>query len=144
LNFYIANPEIQWSLLAHVVSRNVSYNLTDLKTRYFKRLIDKSALLHIFHTYEKANWIIFSDAFPQLLLYEYNKFNRLNDYSILEENQTSEFIIKEWEIYHRNKENKQLTISQIINEQNLIHKTVIKDKLINKNVFQSLAFNLQD
>ncbi|MDF2947036.1 MAG: hypothetical protein K0S51_1715 [Bacillales bacterium] len=76
--------------------------MSDLKTRYFKRLIDKSILLHIFNTYEKANWIIFSDAFPQLLLYEYNKFNRLNDYSILEENQTSEFIIREWEIYHRN------------------------------------------
>ncbi|UTW69707.1 DUF2515 family protein [Anaerobacillus sp. HL2] len=41
--------------------------------KYLKGLLPKKYPEVLFLTYERANWLIFSDAYPQLLLYEKSK-----------------------------------------------------------------------
>lgn len=47
--------------------------MTDLEGEYYSNLLSQTVKRRLFHLYEKANWLIFLDAFPQLLLYEESK-----------------------------------------------------------------------
>jgi len=70
LHFYSQYPEIHWSFLGHMVSRNAGWNMTDLKGDLLARLLSEKEHQQYFDFIERGNWIIFQDAFPQLLLYE--------------------------------------------------------------------------
>lgn len=72
LRYYQENKAIKWSFLAHMVSRNAGWNMCDLKGKWFSKVIGKQKRDLLFQTYEKANWLIFQDAYPQLLLYQYS------------------------------------------------------------------------
>lgn len=76
-SFYKRNPEIRWAMLASLVSRNAGYSMCDLKGDWLPRMLSADTRKHLFLTYERANWLIFQDAFPQLLLYEYSKQQRI-------------------------------------------------------------------
>lgn len=39
LTFYQKRPEVQWALLAHLVSRNAGWNMTDLRGEFLPRLL---------------------------------------------------------------------------------------------------------
>lgn len=56
-----------------MVSRNAGYCMTDLKGVWFQKLLDEKTRKALFLTYEDANWLIFSDAYPQLMIYEWSK-----------------------------------------------------------------------
>lgn len=97
-NFYVAywekNKEIPWALLAHLVSRNAGYQMTDL-VRYIKYsrnpltalvvsrvltplgaagvLVNAPILLLMFRFLEAGNFLIFHDVFPQLAAYSLAK-----------------------------------------------------------------------
>lgn len=143
-NFYRRNPEIEWSFLASMVSRNAGYSMTDLEGSWFPFCIEKEKREAIFYTYERANWLIFKDAYPQLLIYEASKrlkrplFNHLSAFSV------SMFMQKEWERFYMDGERKRLMVAQIINEQNLIQIPIIEHPFYKQKVFTSFCFRFQD
>lgn len=143
-NFYNRHPEVSWSFLASMVSRNAGWNMCDLEGIWFPKIIKKKFLKKLFFTYERANWLIFHDAFPQLLLYHYStKINRPM-FHLLKFFQISSFMEREWQRFWLEKNGKRLMVSLIINEQNIIQKPVMKNPVFKKSVFQSALFFFQD
>ncbi|WHY75844.1 DUF2515 domain-containing protein [Neobacillus sp. WH10] len=142
--FYKKNPDIIWSFLASMVSRNGGWNMCDLEGSIFPQLIDAGMRKQLFLTYERANWLIFHDVFPQLLLYQYStKINR-SMFHLLPYFNVSTFIQKEWNRYWKEKDRKRMTTALIINEQNVIQTPVIEHPVFKKKVFHSMIFSFQD
>jgi len=142
--FFKKNPDIIWSFLASMVSRNGGWNMCDLEGSIFPQLIDASMRKQLFLTYERANWLIFQDVFPQLLLYHYStKINR-SMFHLLPYFNVSAFIQKEWNQYWEVNDRSRLTTALIINEQNVIQTPVIEHPVFKKKVFHSMIFSFQD
>ncbi|WP_066384938.1 DUF2515 family protein [Neobacillus mesonae] len=144
LSYFKRNPDIIWSFLAHMVSRNGGWNMCDLEGQVFSQLIPPQTRKQLFLTYERANWLIFHDVFPQLLLYQYS--TKLNKplFHLLPYFHVSSFIQAEWVRYWKEKDRNRLTTSLIINEQNVIHTPVIEHPSFKKRVFRTMLFNFQD
>ncbi|MDR4888675.1 DUF2515 domain-containing protein [Fredinandcohnia sp. QZ13] len=143
-SFYRRHNEIRWSFLASQVSRNAGWNMTDLEGEWFPKILSKKERKILFSTYERANWLIFSDAYPQLLVYEYSNQVGKPYFHMLKLFSVSRFIESEWEYYWRHREGNRLVTAQIINEQNIIQKPVIEHPFYRKRVFQRFFYNLQD
>lgn len=73
--FYHRYPEVKWAFLASMVSRNAGWNMCDLQGKNMKKALSKQTRDLLFLTYERANWLIFKDVFPQLLLYAVSRKN---------------------------------------------------------------------
>ncbi|WML40337.1 DUF2515 domain-containing protein [Neobacillus sp. OS1-2] len=143
-SYFKKNPDIIWSFLASMVSRNGGWNMCDLEGSIFPQLLDDRVRKQLFHTYERANWLIFHDVFPQLLLYQYStKINRPM-FHLLPYFNVSVFIQKEWKRYWKENNRNRLTTALIINEQNVIQTPVIEHPVYKKKVFQSMIFSFQD
>lgn len=83
LNFWRRNPDIPWALIAHLVSRNAGYQMTDLE-RFYQWKVRSSVLspptildvlapaqiIALFAFLETGNFLIFRDVQPQLDAYE--------------------------------------------------------------------------
>ena len=65
--FWRRHPEVHWALLAAFVSRNAGYFMTDLKSTRYRRPLTARRKERAFQALERCNWLIFRDAFPQLL-----------------------------------------------------------------------------
>ncbi len=142
--YYKQNPDIIWTFLAHMVSRNGGWNMCDLEGAVFSQLLEPQTRKQLFLTYERANWLIFHDVFPQLLLYHYSTKYTRPLFHLLPYFNVSSFIQKEWIRYWKEKDRNRLTTALIINEQNVIHTPVIEHPVYKRKVFWSLLFNLQD
>lgn len=145
LDFYLKNPEVQWSFLAHMVSRNGGWNMTDLKASHISTLLsyDKASIL--FRFLEKANHLIFQDAYPQLLLYEESKKAGKPLFYLLSEFHVSPFMNPIWTLFWKNNKKKELlTVSLIINEQNFIEYNLLKNPYFQQKVLSSLTYQLQE
>lgn len=138
--FFKRHKEIRWALLASIVSRNAGWNMTDLESNWFRELLSLKFRSRVFLTYERANWCIFSDAYPQLLLYEYSKKWNRPLFHLLDYFHVSTFMKKEWERFWECPEIERLCTALIINEQHVIQKPVIEHPQIKKHVFQSLVY----
>ncbi|MBD1381663.1 DUF2515 family protein [Metabacillus arenae] len=143
-NFFTRHPEIKWAFLASMVSRNAGWCMTDLEGSLFKNVLTKKERNLLFLTYEDANWLIFSDASPQLLLYEISKATNTPLFNLLRRFNVSEFMIREWYEFWKNKNGQRLLTSLIINEQNLIQRPVLQNKLFKKFVFKTFPYKFQD
>ncbi|OEH93880.1 DUF2515 domain-containing protein [Bacillus solimangrovi] len=143
-SYYKRHREIKWSLLASMVSRNAGYNMTDLEGGWFPLCIKKELRHQIFITYERANWLIFQDAFSQLLIYEWSKKLNRPLFHLLSTFSVSPFMIYEWKHFWRTGDRNRLMTSLIINEQNLIQKPIIEHPFYKKKVFHSFCFHFQD
>jgi hypothetical protein len=143
-SYYERNKEIRWSFLASMVSRNAGWNMTDLEGVWFRKALNKSTRDTLFMTYEKANWLIFSDAYPQLLLYEKSKQQNKPLFYLLRAFSVSRFMEEQWNNFWFRKNGNQLVTAQIINEQNVIQKPVIEHPFYKKKVFKSFIFKFQD
>lgn len=144
LSYFKKNPDIIWSFLASMVSRNGGWNMCDLAGSIFPHLIAAKTRKQLFLTYERANWLIFQDVYPQLLVYQYStKINRPM-FHLLPYFNVSSFIQKEWQRYWKENDKERLTIALIINEQNVIQTPVIDHPVYKKKVFHSLIFSFQD
>ncbi|WP_042374544.1 DUF2515 domain-containing protein [Neobacillus jeddahensis] len=142
--YFKNHPDIIWSFLASMVSRNGGWNMCDLEGSIFPRLLDANMRKQLFLTYERANWLIFHDVFPQLLLYQYStKINRPM-FHLLPYLNVSAFIQKEWQHFWKGNDKQRLTTALIINEQNVIQTPVIEHPVYKKKVFHSLIFSFQD
>lgn len=144
LQFYCKHPEILWSFLASMVSRNGGYNMCDLEGEWLPKIINSSDRNSIFLTYERANWTIFRDAFPQLLLYQYSTKIGRPMFHLLTEFNVSVFMEKEWNIFWQTNNQKRLMVALIVNEQNVIDQTVVEVKHLKKKVFNTVLFVFQD
>ncbi|MFJ7678173.1 DUF2515 family protein [Peribacillus sp. NPDC097198] len=138
--FFLLHPEIKWSFLAGMVSRNAGWNMCDLKGVWYSQLLGSKYKRQLFLAYEEANWRIFEDAYPQLLIYHYStKFKRplfhLCPYFFI-----TDFIINEWYSFWEDGNQERLITALIINEQNIIEPIIKKRSL----VFHSILFFLQD
>lgn len=142
--YYVRNSEIRWAFLASMVSRNAGWNMTDLKGRYYATVLPQTVKKHLFLTYEEANWIIFFDAFPQLLLYEESKRRQVPLFYLLQYFNVSIFMEKEWIYFWKKKDINRLMTALIINEQNKIQKLVIENTYFKKHVFHTALFKLQE
>lgn len=139
--FFRKYPEIKWALLAGLVSRNAGWNMCDLEGICISHILTKQFRRQLFLTYEDANWRIFQDAFPQLLLYHFSiKYNRPLFY-LCKKLYITDFMEKEWEKFWRNRNERRLAYALIINEQHIIQKPVIEKRIF---VFHSILFLLQD
>lgn len=142
--FFLNYPEIKWAFLASMVSRNAGWNMCDLEGKWLPSILSKQARKELFLTYERANWLIFKDAYPQLLLYHYStKLNRPM-FHLRSFFQISAFMENEWITFWKEKNKNRLMIALIINEQNVIQKPVIKHPVYNRLVFHSFLFFFQD
>ncbi|MFC8149657.1 DUF2515 domain-containing protein [Bacillus paralicheniformis] len=140
--YFDRHPEIKWSLLASFVSRNAGWSMTDLKGRLFELGLTAFQQKWLFLTYERANWLIFSDAYPQLLLYQWSKQLDQPLFHLLSSFGVSSFMKTEWERFWHERDQKRLMYALIINEQNTIQTPIIQNPLFKKNVFQTIPFQL--
>lgn len=144
LHFFMKHPEIHWALLAHLVSRNAGWNMTDLKGEFLPKLLSEQEQVDYFLWLERGNWLIFQDAFPQLLLYEASKQANQSLFHLLPHLGVSIFMYAIWSSFWEDGNRDQLTISLIINEQNYIESRIIKNPVYKKKVTDTLPFSLQD
>ncbi|SEM83681.1 Protein of unknown function [Mesobacillus persicus] len=143
-DFYLKHPDIIWAFLASMVSRNGGYNMCDLEGDWFPLILEPPVRRTLFQTYERANWTIFRDAFPQLLLYHYSTKMGMPLFHLLVHLNISTFMKGEWESYWKERDKKRLMDALIVNEQNVIHSTVIEHPVFQRKVFNSFRFLFQD
>ena len=109
-SFYQKYPEIKWSFLASMVSRNAGWNMCDLEGSILSKSLSPEYRKRLFLTYETANAIIFRDVFPQLLLYHYSTELQTFLFHLLPEFFTSKFMQQEWtEFWYRRDEERLMT-----------------------------------
>lgn len=143
-HFFKRYPEVEWSFLASMVSRNAGYNMCDLEGVPLRDTLSSHYRNYLFLTYEKANYLIFKDVFPQLLLYHYSTILNKKMFHYLPHFFVTSFMEKEWECFWETGNCKRLMTALIINEQNVMQKPVIEDPFYQRKVFQSNLFILQD
>lgn len=144
LNFYRKHPEIEWAFLAHMVSRNAGWNMTDLKGDLLPRIMSFEELSNFFSFLERANWLIFQDAYPQLLLYEESKIRGEPLFDLLSEFSVSKFMKLAWNKHWKKHNVDQLTVSLIINEQHYIEERVMQNSHFQKTVLETFEFKMQE
>ncbi|WP_404452815.1 DUF2515 domain-containing protein [Virgibacillus necropolis] len=143
-NFYFRFPEIKWAFVASIVSRNAGWNMTDLELGPYRKLLGKTERTRLFMTYERANWLIFSDAYPQLLTYKLScKLNKPM-FHLLSDLHVSNYMKEEWKYFWKYHDKERLMTALIINEQNIIHEPVLKQSFFRFHVFDKLPYRLQN
>ncbi|WP_315970025.1 DUF2515 domain-containing protein [Bacillus massilinigeriensis] len=142
--FYHLYPEIEWAFLASMVSRNAGWNMCDLEGKWYPKIIDSNRRVKLFLTYERANWLIFQDAYPQLLLYHYSTKRNRPMFHLLKYFRVSSFMEREWMEFWSKRNKMRLLVALIINEQNVIEQPIIKHPFYKNNVFDTFLFSFQD
>ncbi|SFA74371.1 Protein of unknown function [Lentibacillus halodurans] len=143
-NFYMAFPEIKWAFVASMVSRNAGWNMTDLWLSPLRKMLSNSQRKRLFMTYERANWLIFSDAYPQLLVYQLSLNLNKPLFHLFPELNVSRYMQQEWELFWEHHDKKRLLLALIINEQNVIQRPVINQDYFKYRVFWRPPYLLQD
>ncbi len=143
LDFFHQYPEIHWAFLAHLVSRNAGWTMTDLKGEYLPHLLSVEQQHSFFSFLERGNWLIFQDAYPQLLIYQESVKNQRPLFHLLPSFHVSSFMEVVWKRFWIDKDSDILSIALIINEQHYIDSRVIENQTFNQSVFKTLPFLLQ-
>ncbi|GAE91115.1 uncharacterized protein YppC [Gracilibacillus boraciitolerans JCM 21714] len=144
LEFYKEFPEIEWAFLAHLVSRNAGWNMTDLQGSFLSALITDKEKETFFNFLERANWLIFQDAYPQLLLYKESIQQQTNLFHLLTSCGVSYFMEVLWNHFYHYRNKYLLSTALIINEQSYIEKRVIQHTTYQKSILKSAEFKIQD
>lgn len=126
LALYLRRPELHWAFLAHMVSRNGGYQMTDLKGEWLPRIMKSAETESFFQFLERANYLIFGDAYPQLLLYEKSRERGRPLFHLLPAFGVSRFMRVNWERYWRSGEEQDVTMALVVNEQNFIERRVVQ------------------
>ena len=143
LEFYQEHTEIHWALLAHLVSRNGGWNMTDLRGEWLPLLMDEHAIQPFFWFLERSNWLIFHDAYPQLLLYQEMKRTGTDFTSLLGPLGVSIFMQSYWKEFLANHDSARLTRALIVNEQQYIDQRVVQKPFTLNRIFSTFAFFTQ-
>jgi hypothetical protein len=142
-DFYFEHPEIHWAFLAHMVSRNGGWNMTDLKGDMLPHLLSEKERQDFFKFLERCNWLIFKDAYPQLLLYAESKKRRERLFHLLPYLKVSSFMEVVWNWFWDHSDSKKLAFALIINEQQYIESRVVQQSEYQINVLNQLEFRMQ-
>ncbi|GAA3409121.1 DUF2515 family protein [Paenibacillus hodogayensis] len=140
---YERRPELHWAFLAHLVSRNGGWSMTDLKGELVSRLLARSRSEAIFAFLENANSLIFQDAYPQLLLYEASLRRSRPLFHLLPSFHVSAFMRPVWEQFWRERRSPLLTVALIVNEQHYIEKRIVQNERFRRTVLETPAFQAQ-
>lgn len=140
---YRRHPELHWALLAHLVSRNGGWNMTDLRGELLPRLLRPEQREAVFRMLERANALIFQDAYPQLLLYETGKRFGRDLSRLLPAFGVSGFMGPVWSHFWRTQDSAVLTTALIVNEQHYIEGRVVRHPYYRERVLDTLFFGLQ-
>lgn len=140
---YFRTPELHWALLAHMVSRNGGWNMTDLQGEWLPWLLRAEQREAVFQFLEKANTLIFHDAYPQLLLYEWSRREGRSLFHLLPAFGVSVFMTPVWKQFWRDRDPVPLTIALIVNEQHYIEQRVVQHPYFCEKVLHTLFFGLQ-
>ncbi|WP_338555833.1 DUF2515 domain-containing protein [Paenibacillus sp. KS-LC4] len=143
LAMYKRCPELHWALLAHLVSRNGGWNMTDLQGEWLPYLLGRSAREAVFRFLERANALIFQDAYPQLLLYEASCKAGRPLFHLLPQLGVSRFMVPVWQMFWESGDSAVLTVALIVNEQNYIEKRIVQHPFFRKEVLDTFFFGLQ-
>ena len=136
-------PELHWALLAHMVSRNSGWNMTDLKSNLYAHLLPQHDASELFSFLERANALIFHDAYPQLLLYKESRKAGANLFHLLPYLGVSVFMHACWTQFWNLQDSVLLTEALIINEQQYIQKRVVENAHFQKYVLNKFFFKAQ-
>ncbi|CAH1196052.1 hypothetical protein PAECIP111893_00801 [Paenibacillus plantiphilus] len=142
-SIYFRNNELHWALLAHVVSRNGGWNMTDLKGDLLPRLLSEEQRRDTFELLERANFFIFQDAYPQLLLYETGRKIGRSLTHLLPAFGVSRFMMPVWKQFWRYNNSAVLTTALIVNEQHYIEGRIVQNSHFRKHVLNKVVFNMQ-
>lgn len=140
LDVYRAYPELHWALLAHLVSRNGGWNMTDLQGAWLPRLLTQRDRSILFGMLESSNALIFRDAYPQLSLYRESRRTGRSRFGLLPAFGVSAFMQPFWERFWIERDPVPLTVALIVNEQQVIQRRVIQDAAYKDTVLGSAAF----
>ncbi|WP_308634470.1 DUF2515 family protein [Paenibacillus silvisoli] len=141
--FYFRCPELHWALLAHMVSRNGGWNMTDLQGDLLPRLLDRSYRKQAFLLLERANALIFQDAYPQLLLYEASRKEGRELFGLLPAFGVSAFMRPVWSQFWRRRDSAVLTTALIVNEQHVIEEPIVQSRYFKEHVLHKPSFLAQ-
>ncbi|CAK8581386.1 DUF2515 family protein [Priestia megaterium] len=144
LDYYQKHPEIHWAFLAHLVSRNGGYYMTDLSTTLIKSLLSPEKQHAYFLFLEHSNSAIFHDAYAQLLLYEKSKEQNSNLFHLLPAFHISSFMKAVWDDFWQHRNKTLLSMALIVNEQYHIEKNVLFKKEFQRDVLHSWQFHTQN
>lgn len=117
--------------------------MTDLKGSTMEHLFQKEDRLHYFRFLERANSAIFADAYPQLLLFEHSKQNKIPLRKFLRIFHVSRFMYPIWEFFQSEQNSALLTIGLIINEQSMLEERILK-RSRHRVLLERIDFQLQD
>lgn len=143
LDYYQSHPELHWAFLAHLVSRNGGWSMTDLKGQWLPHLLDESLRGTMFELLEACNSLIFGDAYPQLLLYAESKRLSRNLSYLLPQFGVSAFMAPFWDIFWLDRNPVPLTVALVVNEQSFIQSRVVEDGRYQEHVFSTFSFRMQ-
>lgn len=141
--FYTQFPEVHWAFLAHMVSRNGGWSMTDLQGDLLPRLLPETMRRQMYGMLEDTNAFIFGDAYPQLLLYEESVRTGKPLFALLPAFGVSRFMLPVWERFWETRDSAMLTIAMIVNEQHYIEGRIVKDADVQEQVLDSLPFQAQ-
>jgi hypothetical protein len=142
-DFYRKHPELHWSHLAHMVSRNGGWNMTDLHGEMISRILTPIESKHFFNFLERCNALIFQDAYPQLLLYEESKKRGVPLFHLLPVLGVSRFMEVLWGRFWKFRDSAEITVAMIVNEQNYIEERVVKHPHYRQTVLETWEFKAQ-
>lgn len=142
--FYLQHPEIHWAFLGHMVSRNVGWNMTDLKGELLTKLLHERDQKAFFSFLERGSWLIFQDVFPQFLVYDLSVRGRQEMFHLLPFFNTSTFMETMWRYFWHSGDKYTMAISMVINEQSYLEKRLIQNDHFKKNVTGTVSFKMYD
>lgn len=144
LDCYEAYPELHWALLAHMVSRNAGWNMSDLKGGLMSDLTDSQFKNNLYRFLERCNALIFQDAYPQLLLYMHSRKKGTALFHLLPHFHISAFMNPFWEQFWIDRGSSPLTVALIINEQNYIEGRVARNPYYLEHILQHPFFRIHE
>ncbi|QPC46523.1 DUF2515 family protein [Mangrovibacillus cuniculi] len=146
LSFFHANPEVHWAFLAHMVSRNGGYQMTDLKGDILPSVLSSKEIDLTFSLLETANAWIFKDAYPQLLMWEFCKKKKEDLFPLLSLFSVSKFMIEKWQQAFQQEifPSMFMTCSLIINEQKMLQTRLLDQSSSYVDLFHSLKYRFQE
>jgi hypothetical protein len=117
--------ELPWVLMAHLVSRNAGYLMTDLAAERASALFTREARTDLFLFLERANYLIFDDAWEHVAHHALGRTRALGS-------RTPRFVREAWARYEAAAEGgvtaaleRALVLDLVTNEQNLIEHRVV-------------------
>jgi hypothetical protein len=121
-------PDLPWVLMAHLVSRNTGYLLSDLATRIDERRragddVSANAMEDLALLLERGNRVIFEDAWRHVIAHV-----RRREGSNTEHAPTTRFMDEAWRRYERDGGERRLVLDLVFNEQNVIERRVVHNE----------------